>query len=346
MLSKRELVASVVARGGLLGCIRGFRPHYMKDLRVLAYHRVLPGSEAADFPFDPELISAWSDDFDWQMKYIASRFDVLSCRDVVDRLEHGGKLPRRPLVVTFDDGFADNFECAFPILRARGLPAVVFLATGYVGGSEIFWFDWLTYALTHTACTHLPAATAGIDLDLPQSAELRSEAVVCLLRHLKRVPNEERTAIVARIRDSLGVSVPDELRHKSAVLNWDQVREMASGGIEFGSHTVTHPVLSRVLDDALLDRELVESREEIQRQTNQQVVAIAYPVGGKSAVNDRVIGAVERAGYKIGFTYQTGLNHIGRWDPFQLKRLRVERYMRRDMFRAMVESPELFALRN
>jgi peptidoglycan/xylan/chitin deacetylase (PgdA/CDA1 family) len=344
MLSKRDLVASAAARGGLLSCIRGVRQYYLKDLRVLAYHRVLPRSDAVAFPFDPELISAWSEDFDWQMKYVASRFDVLNCSQVVESLESGGKLPRRPLVVTFDDGFADNFEYAFPILRSRRLPAVVFLSTGYVGGTDIFWFDLLTFLVTQTERTYIPLTVAGIELAIPQNPECRREVVLTLLRHLKKVSNEERESALVRLRDFLGVSVPDGLRHKSAVLNWDQVREMASGGIEFGSHTVTHPVLSRVLDDSLLDRELVESRCEIQRQTSRQVVSIAYPVGGKSAVDERVIVAVERAGYKIAFTYQTGLNRIGSWDRFQLKRLRVERYMRRDMFRAMVEAPELFAV--
>lgn len=343
MAGKREIAARAAVRSGLLTAVRACRPYWAKDLRVLAYHRVLPRSEQAGFPFDEELVSAWTEEFAWQMSHVARHFDVMTCRDAVEALERDGRLPRRALIVTFDDGFADNYEHAFPILRSCGVPAVVFLATDYIGRATTFWFDWLAYVLMHTDRTQVPAPVAGVELDLSHGARGRREAVKGLLAHLKKVADEERHAILDRLRDWLDVAVSGDDQARSRPLTWEQVAEMAAGGIEFGSHTVTHPVLSRVMDDGALERELRESRDTVERRTGQRVVALAYPVGGRAAIDGRVVRAVERAGYKMALTYEPGVNRVANWDRFRLKRLPVERYVDRDMFRALVEAPEVFA---
>lgn len=342
MGGKRDVLASVAARSGLLGIVRAGRRLYLRDVRILAYHRILPKLEEATYPFDPDLVSAWTEDFDWQMKYVAERFDVLTCRDVVESIDNGKRLPRRPLVVTFDDGFVDNHAYAYPILRRHKVPAVIFLATGYIGSEETFWFDWLAYALMRTDTMHVPASEIGVVLDLSGGIAQRRLAIKSVLRHIKQVQNDERHAILRKLQEILNVRVLPSDRKMSAALNWEQVQAMAGDGIEFGSHTVTHPVLSRVSDAGSLDHELSESRMEIERRTGQPVVALAYPVGGQSAINDRVIDAVARAGYRMALTYESGLNVPGRWDRFRLKRLPVERYLSRDMFRALIEMPEVF----
>ena len=125
-------------------------------------------------------------------------------------------------------------------------------------------------------------------------------------------------------------------------MTWEQVREMLAGGMEFGSHTVTHPILSTIVDPAHLRFELEESKATIERETGRPVLALAYPVGGKNAVSNEVVAAVRQSGYQFAFTYEPGCNKRVPGKRFLLKRLQVERYTTRSLFAASLELPEIF----
>ena len=116
---------------------------------------------------------------------------------------------------------------------------------------------------------------------------------------------------------------------------------MANCGIEFGSHTVTHPILTN-LTDKELDFELVKSRRDIETQTGRPVHAVSYPVGGRSAFDDRVRSAANRAGYCLGLSYLPGTNRLPGLDRSGLRRQHIERYTDRAYFAAMLGLPEVF----
>jgi peptidoglycan/xylan/chitin deacetylase (PgdA/CDA1 family) len=349
MAGKREHAARALARGGLVQALGSLHSACVRDLRVLAYHRVLPALNEDSYPGDVELVSALQADFDWQMAYLARRFHPVSCRQVADALDGGTPLPRRAVMVTFDDGFRDNFEVAWPTLRQHGVPAVFFLSTGYIDSQVPFWFDRLVQVLLLMPTGRLQIDALGQVLDLAPSTAGRRPQAALLLRAIKRVPDATRCAVLQQLEQQLeqhrhtaGLPAAPLADPLAAPMCWQQVRQMSQAGMEFGSHTVTHPVLARLANTDQLRSELVQSRQRIEHETGQPVVALAYPVGGRDAFDAQVLAATAEAGYRLAFSYQPGANRPAPAQRLQLKRLHVERDTTRAMFAAVLELPGVF----
>lgn len=337
---KREWAARVLATTGV-GEVWRRLALVRNRITILAYHRVYDLAEEELFPFDPELVSATPADFRWQMEQVLRVGSPITFARLAEALDAGAELPLHPVIVTFDDGHRDNFTHAFPVLRDLGIPATVFLSTGYVGGTGTFWFDRVANLLYRAPRGRIKVP--GIDFEecLGEDVVSRRKAAERLLRALKAVPDTARLTALADLEGTLGASLPPEDAAFSGVLSWEEVREMARGGLEFGSHTVTHPVLTRLESEALA-HELSFSRCTIERELGQPVTAIAYPVGGPEAFDERVVSATVQAGYRFGVSYVSGVN-AGLPDPYRLKRLHVERYTSRPYFQALLAAPSLFA---
>ena len=310
-----------------------------RGLAILAYHRIFDLDRETDFPYDPELVSASVAEFTWQMETLRRHFQPLHLSEVLRRLDEGRPLPPRAVAVTFDDGHLDNYTNAFPVLRKVGVPATIFLSTGYMDREETFWFDEVAFRLHRTPRHELELATLGLRLALGDAGQRRGATEEVLAR-MKAVPN---TARLAALRE-LGVeSRVDGTRGdaRSRPLTWQQVREMRDGGVEFGSHTVTHPILSRLGDDDLR-AELGSSKRELEEQLGRPVECLAYPVGGETAYDERVVEVARACGYRMALTYVSGPNPWPPGDRYRLRRLHVERYTTRARFTGMLAFPGLF----
>jgi peptidoglycan/xylan/chitin deacetylase (PgdA/CDA1 family) len=310
-----------------------------RTLAILAYHRVFDIGSEEDFPYDPELVSASVADFSWQMATLCRQFRPLHLGEALSCLDENRPLPPRAVVVTFDDGHRDNYTHAFPVLRTLGVPATIFLSTSYMDRDETFWFDEVAFRLYRTARRELELHTLGLCLALGNVAQ-RRRATEQVLAGLKGVSNTERLAALRELATESGIegTVGDG---RSRPLTWQQVREMRSGGIEFGSHTVSHPILSRLSDDELRV-ELSASKNEIERQLGRRVDLLAYPVGGETAFDERVVGVARECGYRMALTYVHGVNRWPPDDSYRLRRLHVERYTTRARFAGMLAFPRLF----
>lgn len=339
-MAKRELVARALVQVGGHSALRGLRTVIAPTLRVLAYHRVAAEPVSPDYPFDRELISSYRSEFEWQLDYLRRHYAPVTCRQVADALDGGPPLPPRPVLVTFDDGFDDNYTVAFPALAARGIPAIIFLATDYVGSDAVYWFDRVAYAIQRTRAERL-AFQDGTLLEIGSTARSRQHALRDFLRQLKSLEDHARGRMVEELERIAAAPVEPAHRALSRALDWAQVREMSGQGIEFGSHTASHPVLTRIADPETLDRELIGSRDRIEAEIGRTVDALAYPVGGIEALNERVVDRVRATGYRLAFTYQSGNNRLDRTERLSLKRLRIEHDTTRESFAAMLEAPEL-----
>jgi peptidoglycan/xylan/chitin deacetylase (PgdA/CDA1 family) len=273
-------------------------------LRILAYHRVID-DDPASFLFDDGVISASPEEFYKQIAFAAKNFDVISFEDLYRAEIDGGTLPRRPMVITFDDGYRDNYTNAFPILREFGLPATIFLAAGHIGQHRLFWWDTVAYCIKRTAVSQVVVPEiSNIPIHLGSQAE-KLRAIEMILRWIKMAPDEAKNRLVERLPEALDVEM-DLAAAGRMHLSWDEVREMSTHGIEFGSHTMTHPILSNVSATAL-ETEIRESKRLIQTEIGKQVIAFAYPVGGKPHFNQHVEAAVARAGYRYAVSYVQGV---------------------------------------
>lgn len=340
MPRKKELLSQWLNRTGLLKASLALRGPHSQRLHVLAYHRVFEVNDEDRFPCDPELVSASPQEFALQMAFVKEHFHVLRLSELVQIVERRETLPPRSLLITFDDGHLDNYTHAYPILRSLGLPAAIFLSTGYVGTQGQFWFDRIATLLYYAppGWHRVPGLESEIHVGDIISRRAATEQV---LGHAKRLPNARRLALVQTLEQQLAPHVPCGRALPSAALSWDQVREMAAGGIEFGSHCVTHPVMS-TLDDESLRFEMAHSRETIRSETGQAADVIAYPVGREYAFDQRVAPLARSCGYHLGFSYVAGVDRLETLDPFAIRRIEVERYIPFHFFVARLAMPELF----
>lgn len=295
-------------------------------VHILHYHRVNDDN-------DPYLGGLDVRSFQAQMEYLARNFPVLS----LDQIAAKDFSPRHRyfVAVTFDDGYRDNFVCAFPILKQLGIPATVFLATGHIGSDLLPWYDQVRLAFKLTTrrrySVAFPAGPGG-----PLQDDLsRLRCMEQSLGWLRRLSEDQRKLALWAVFDSLGV--PRDLALPNQMLHWDDIRQMAKHGLSFGAHTVTHPVLSRI-SGSQLKHEVEGSKRAIENRLQVPVAHFAYPFGKSDDYNSAAKQAVQAAGFRTAVTAIWGLNQPDD-DPLELKRFtpweteQAEFILRLDWFR-------------
>lgn len=330
-MSKRELAARVLGRSAL----SRLRTN-AAALRVLAYHRVVEGPWD-DFLFDEHIISATPEAFEAQMRFAKKNFDVVSFRDL-DACDREDKpWPKKALIVTFDDGYRDNFTHAFPVLRELGLPATIFLTTGHIDQSQLFWWDAIAYCFKKTSLAAILMPELG-EAEMPlATAQQRRQAVDAALNWAKNVPDAVRKGFVAHLPNVLKVQLPCDVA-KGMHLSWDEVRLMAQDGIEFGSHTVTHPILSCV-DNAQLLYEACMSKSTIEREVGQPALSFAFPAGTRKRRSQAAHAIIKECGYHFAVVYDQDVEVHP--DRIAMPRIHVDRDHSLNLFRANLLFPSL-----
>jgi peptidoglycan/xylan/chitin deacetylase (PgdA/CDA1 family) len=318
------------------------RPLVRQAVTILCYHRVLPVADLDEFPFDTDVISATPEDFDWQMRFLRRHMSPISVVEFLDALKSGRALPVRPALVTFDDGYDDCYNHALPILEKYGIPATAFVTTGYIDSQDTYWFDRLAFSVLHTRAKRLEVADLAWNGDVPDSRRGRRDLYQQLVERLKAVTNRERLAALQSIWTQCGVTLRREEAELSRPMSAAQLASASKRGLAVQSHTVSHPILSRI-DAAELDFELRESRATIAEVTGRAPDVLAYPNGTWADFGEREIDAARRHGYRAGMTYEVGVQSRKNIDSFRLLRLPVNRTHTRGWFRIMIAWPELAA---
>lgn len=255
---------------------------------VLTYHRVL---EAAD-PFRPHEPTVAR--FRAHMAVVRRWFRPLTLAAACAAAQQR-RLPARAVVVTFDDGYRDNHDLALPVLREFGIPATVFVATGFIGGTPM-WNDRVIEALRHTRHAALKADDLGLDLRL-DSVAARVAAVGPVLERLKYLAPEARLREVERLERLLATGPTDDL-----MMDAERIRALADAGIEVGGHTVSHPILA-TLDAAAAGAEIIDGKRHLEALLDREVVSFAYPNGRPGRdFNEGNVAQVGAAGFRQAVT--------------------------------------------
>jgi peptidoglycan/xylan/chitin deacetylase (PgdA/CDA1 family) len=297
----------------------------------------VPDVEA--FDFDLDLVSASAEEFREQMLLLKRYFRPTALREVIAALASGTRLPTNSVVVTFDDGYDDNYRVAYPILRELGIPATFFVSTGHVESGQPFAYDWLVHMLLTASVPRLMLPELGIDVLLPARRNERRDLARHVLRRMKSINAASQSALIDRLEKDWQIP-----RHANdpdcRPVSWDQLREMHAAGFEIGSHGVHHHMLAK-LPHAEMVEELVQSRLAIARELGAPAQSLSYPVGGDLAFDEPVMAATEAAGYLAACSYICGTNLQSSPNRFALYRLPVEHVMSLGWFAAMLTLPEL-----
>ena len=283
-------------------------------LRILTYHRI--ADPASDPQLNPRLISATPEVFASHVHFLANHYRVLGLEEVMVAFETGRRLPRRAVLITFDDAYRDFMDVAWPILQAHRLPATVFVPTAYPGRPErSFWWDRLHRSCTDPGRPELVLPSLG-----PLPLRTRDERVTALraaIHEIKKLPHDRGMTLVEEICDQLG---EDDTAYPS-VLDWDELRMLSRDSITFCPHTQWHPLLTRVMPDRA-HTEVAGSLADMRRELGDVLPVFAYPDG---AHDDSSVEVVRQHGFTLAMTQIDGHNDLRRVEPLLLCRTNITR---------------------
>jgi peptidoglycan/xylan/chitin deacetylase (PgdA/CDA1 family) len=307
-------------------------------ITVLSYHRVAPASAAGQF--EDGTVDVTPEAFDVHVAFAKKWFDIIGIDDLLS-FARGGKLPKNPVLFTFDDGYLDNRKTALPILQKHGARATFFISTTYVSDRRLFWWDHLSYMVKRSTRERIeityPTPTS---LSLSGAGE-RRQAYRALRRFITEHVGIDIWRFLEVVGEATGVVLSREDERRFAdemILTWDDVKAMRAAGMDIQSHTCDHYVLPTLSTDHLR-LELRRSREILEGVLNEPVRAISYPVGRGVVQLPTLREEVKRAGYELGFSNASGVNHRWDLDPLNVRRLSLDIDSPDSYFRTVMAVP-------
>ena len=291
--------------------------HLPKGLYCFNYHRI--GDPSAT-QFDPNVFSCTEHRFDEHIRFCKEHFKVINIGDLITLINERKPLRDHVALITFDDGYFDNYELAFPILKSHRCPAVFFIASDYVDGQVIPWWDEIAWMVNNTEMDEV--ALPGMREPISLKGENRKLTIRRVLNLVKSDVSRTIHEKLAILRDALCCEYSTNGSRANLFMNWEQVVEMCREGMDIGSHTVSHRILSH-LDEADQQHEVSKSKQQIEARIGSAVEAFAYPVGGFNSFTDTTRRLLEQHQYKVSFTFVSGVN-VSPWEyRYQLFRFPV-----------------------
>lgn len=312
----RRLAAELYARSP------GFLKRLEGKATILTYHRVVTAQELSRERIQPGMYVT-AEMFERHLTFLQRHFTVLAFPELLDLWNSGRwDCGARYCVVTFDDGWLDNYRYAFPILKAHRVPATLFLPTAFIGTNHWFWperIGWL--------CERMNGVGQEIRLHVEQSLErtslwsdrfkgaLSSLDIDQVIECCKTFRSEQIDQFAETWAQALRVKLPNDRQ----VINWDEAKDMSRNGISFGSHSVSHEILTTLPHDAVV-REVTDSWLALRGAGIGSLPVFCYPNGDWS---EEIARAVQAAGYAAATTTEFGHEGSQPQSMFGLKRINI-----------------------
>jgi peptidoglycan/xylan/chitin deacetylase (PgdA/CDA1 family) len=268
---------------------------------------------------------------------LKSRFAVIGA-DKLDMALASGK--GQYVLITFDDGYRDNYLHGFPILKQHGVPATFFIATGFIDNPRLTWWDEIAWMVrtSRKAVIDLPGWLPTpvrfdkIDLQV---------AIRILTRRYAALDTTKHISFLEAIGKATGTGRYDRSESKTMWMTWDMIREMRGAGMSIGGHTVNHPLLAKLSRDEQ-KKEIVSCGRRLVEEIGEPMHSFSYPFGAASVFNSETRECLREAGVRFAFSYYGGFRRFTEWDEYDIRRLAVESFRTLDWFKATVELPNLF----
>lgn len=313
MPGRKETLARFAALGGITRMLESLprRPFLLS----FNYHRI---GDASVTPFDPGTYSCTTADFEAQLQHFQRFFNILTLEEALAVIE-GRPLRRSSILLTFDDGYLDNYTEAYPLLQRHSVPATFFLPTAFTGTGRIPWWDviaWIVKQSRRHAITLTYPDRRTFDLTRPD------RSLPAILKQFKKPSMQDSKRFIDDLERLCGTSRPPAEANR-CFLSWDEAREMQAHGMDFGSHGHTHEILSKLTLAAQID-ELRLSREILERELGRTVDTLAYPVGQRHTFSPDTHTALATTGYRTAFSFFSGINKPGSISPYNVFRTGID----------------------
>lgn len=281
----KRSVGKVLSRLGLLDAYAFVRSKYTgSQVAIIIYHRVSARKDCWSVEaLDPDI-------FEGQIRYLCCNYRILSLQELLTSLVAGELSKKKAVAITFDDGYKDNYLHAYPILKKYHVPATIFLTSGSIGTRDLFWWDKVGYAVWHADVRQLQLEELG-SYRLESDVDKR-HATSAILEKLKGLPDRRKNQLIEELINTAEADIPDGLGEQ-LILSWDEVIEMSRNGIDFGAHTVTHPVLLK-LPTERAGWEIAQSKKDVETRVGKPAYSFAYPDG---QFNAQIAEIVREAGF-------------------------------------------------
>jgi peptidoglycan/xylan/chitin deacetylase (PgdA/CDA1 family) len=330
---KKAIATRLLCRSGLRALLG--RAMEWSGVLVLNYHRVGNGKES---PFDRGLWSTDAETFTDQIRFCKSHLDVITPGDISRAVTNGSG---RYALITFDDGYRDNYETAFPILKAEGVPATFFVATGVVDSPQVPWWDEIAW-MVRTSGQDRVGPFSWLPTRILFDEPGREGAIRTLLQAYKAMPAESTGRFLDAIAEATGTGRCSADVGLSFWMTWDMLREMKSAGMTVAGHSVTHPILARTPRERQRD-EIFGCGTRLAEEMGEPMQYFSYPVGGPNSFNSVTQQCLREAGVQYAFSYYGGFRRFGDWNNFDIRRVAVETHLTPEWFQSIVTLPQFLA---
>jgi peptidoglycan/xylan/chitin deacetylase (PgdA/CDA1 family) len=294
---------------------------------VLMYHRVLKDDDPY-IPFIQPGMYVRESSFNRQLEFLSENYAIVSIQEMLGLIETGKvSKDRQYCVITFDDGWLDNYQYAFPLLKKFSAPATIFLTASFVGTNRFFWHEKVSklfYLARRRFEDSPPSAmptgnggdgTVAMLRGHINSREPSATAVDAAIETLKSLPVSRIDQVVDELAEELSISLENE----RTMLSWQEIGEMSESGISFGSHTCEHRILTQI-DSGEAAIEIKASMEKLRGKQLNYVPVFCYPNG---RYNDEIRSLVIGAGYSAAVTTKLGRQSADLKDPFGIARIGI-----------------------
>jgi peptidoglycan/xylan/chitin deacetylase (PgdA/CDA1 family) len=294
---------------------------------VLMYHRIVDDREKAGL--QPG-IYVTKNTFEKQVAFMAKKYNILAMNQFSSNLNQGRVYSANDLIITFDDGWRDNFINTYPVLKKYNVAATIFLTVDFIGTQYLFWFQEISSLLSgdNSRNRQIADTITAVLKKYPQSPsaqKLLNENIESILadrdrfiEKLKKLDTAITYDITAETR-KLFNNNPINSSDERQLLNWGEVLEMSRAGLEFGSHGLSHRLLDSLSSNDVA-KELIESKKEIEFKLGKPIDSFTYPNGN---YNREIESQVEKAGYTCAFIVGINPESVIKPDRYAIDRIGV-----------------------
>jgi len=296
-----------------LGMTKILWNHRQNGVYCFNFHRI---GDANNCKYDPNVFSCSVEDLAKYLHFLKNNFEIINQERFIGIIESGRVVDEKLAYITFDDGYLDNYELAFPVLVAMQVPATFFVATGLIEAKAIPWWDEIAWHIKHCNLSELRLSSWNKTIILSTASENKSIREV--LSQFKS-SSAQIDAQLVELRSITGLVLT---HYTNEFMTWQHLSEMESAGMTIGAHSHSHRIFSS-LNAKELSHELYHAKKLLEAQLTNEVLAISYPVGNASTYNKNMFDEIERQGYQLAFTFRYFINQQVKINKFQLARISI-----------------------
>ena len=321
-----ELIKRQIVKRGKLANI--LWPYRSNGLYCFNFHRI---GDASQTEFDPCVYSCDSDNFQLYLEFFQSNFRIIDLKELCSIIKTGKVINEKLALITFDDGYRDNYDVAFPILKAMDIPATFFVTTSLIGSNVVPWWDEIAWHVKQFSGGSFKLSIWPDAITLPDNRD--ANVIRRVLSRVKSFPaqiNLQLAELRALTKKEIPANIADNL-----FMKWEHLKELEENTVSVGAHSHTHRILSSLSDTELI-YELTESKRLLEDYLKLSIESLSYPVGGDSTYNNTMFKLLDEIGYKAGFTFRSIINRNIKANNFELGRLSIDRAFNKQFLKEMI----------